>query len=358
MGAQEHQEYGNVDGKDPIAMRRYSSTKGSILVITLWSLFLLTTFVIYLSYGVRQKLTLVKRLEERDQLHYISEAGVKTALFEIAKENNVERTSDALRDNWSNNPGMFKDRRIGEGRFSVLYNYLDEESRSPGVRYGLIDEERKININTMDRAALQRLFKIVLGADEIEQQELAASIIDWRDGDSELTIPLGSGEDFYYRGLRYSYEAKDAEFEVLDELLLVKGVTGDVYAKIKDYITIYGDGKVNINTAEREVLFALGLHAGLVSKILIFRRGEDGISATSDDNVFNNTSDIVPRLSQHQHLSASEVAELTMIRDRYLSTGSNNFSINSVSGLIGRKNTSTTKAVINRDGEILYWHES
>jgi len=337
-----------------LTFRLADNSRASILIIALWSICLLATFSVVLGYQVRQKLTLVNRLDEKDRLHFIAEAAIKRASVELEKE--PEKAYDILKDTWSNNISAFKEIDIGDGKFSILYDYIDEQSGIQKIQYGLIDEERKININKLDTTVLRRLFHI-LGFDEIDSQELAASIIDWRDSDSELSIPIGSAEDSYYRNLTYPYEAKDAEFEVLDEVLLVKGMTQDIFEEIKDYITIYGSGKVNINTASKPVLLALGLDDDIVDKILSFRAGEDGIIATADDNIFDTASNIIPKLSQSCHLSDFEVAELSVVADQYLVTNSNNFMVKAVAKLNNRKNTAELICVVNRSGKVLYWKE-
>jgi len=283
--------------------------RGSILVIAIWSLCLLTTFAVYLGFGVRQKIIMVERLDTRDRLHFIAEAGVKKAILELKKEDKTA-DYDALKESWSNNIGTFKEIQVGVGRFTVSYGYLNRQSGLREIRYGIIDEERKININKAKRSVIGRLFKTV-GLDEMEAQNLSASIVDWKDNDSELSIPLGSAEDRYYRNLKDSYEAKDADFEILDELLLVRGMTREIFDRIKDFITVYGQGKININTAPGEVLLSLGVYKSVVDKILSFRYGEDSIEATSDDNVFDPPSNIVAELSQFCSLSDSEVANLS-----------------------------------------------
>lgn len=330
--------------------------KASILIIAIWSLCILTTFAVYLGYGVRQKIVLVKRLDDRAKLHFIAEAGVKKAIAAVKKE--PEKSYDALKDSWSNNVSLFNDVEVGDGAFNVCYNYTDEQSGSPETRWGLVDEERKVNINKADLTILKRFFRVSLGFDEVQAQELAASIIDWRDGDSELSIPLGSAEDSYYRGLSYPYEAKDAEFEALDELLLVKGMNQDVFDRIKNYITIYGSGKVNINTASGVVLLALGLNEDIVDEILSFRCGEDGITGTTDDNIFDTPSNIVPKLSESYRLNDSEIAQISIVSDQDLVTNSNNFMIRSIAKLNNKKNTAGIICVVNRSGKILYWQES
>ena len=332
------------------------NTKASILILSLWSLCLLATFAVILGFSVRQKLTLVSRLDERDKLHFIAEAGIKKAIIQLKEESG--KTYDALNDNWNNNISVFKEIDMGDGKFSILHDYINEYTGLVESWYGLIDEESKININKANKTILERLFQITLNFDETQAQELAAAIVDWRDTDSELSIPLGSAEDRDYRNLEYPYEAKDADFEVLEEILLVKGMDENIFKKIKNYITIYGSGKINVNTASRGVLLALGINQDLVDKIVSFRAGEDGIVGTSDDNIFDTSSNIVPKLSQSFHLSDSEIAQLSAIVEQYLVTNSNNFMARCSAKLNGKKKSSEVIAVINRSGKILSWEES
>ncbi len=330
--------------------------KASIIILTLWALCLLSAFAVTLSYGVRQKLLLVKRLDERDRLYTIADAAVKKAQFCLKKQE--EKGYDALGDPWSNDASAFKDASVGDGKFSVSYEYTDEIIKDTSIRYGLIDEESKININVINSAVIERLIRGVLNCTDIEAQELAASIVDWRDADSFLSIPLGSAEDGYYKGLRYPYEAKDADFESFDEVLLVKGIDSEIFRKIKEYITVYGSGRVNINTASKAVLSALGISEKIVNDIFLFRAGEDARIGTSDDNVFDNDSSIVAKLTQRYQLSEAEAASLTMILERYLTSYSTAFTVKITARVANAKALVYAVSVIDRQGNILYWQES
>ncbi len=326
------------------------------MFISLWAVCLLTIFSVVLGYQVRQKLTLAQRLDEKSKLHFIAQAGIMKAIAELKKEE--QKVYDALGDTWSNNAGAFKEMAIGDGKVDIAYSYMDEKSGIYQTRYGLVDEERKININKAGMPVLERFFRIFVGLDETSSQELAACVIDWRDSDSQLSIPLGSAEDLDYRGLRYPYESKDKDFEVLEEVLLVKGMSQEVFEKIKDYVTIYGSGKVNINTVSRPVLMALGLNDNIVDDIMSFRAGQDGVIATADDKIFDAAADIIPKLSQSYHLSVSELAELSAVVDQYLVTNSKNFMIKAAAKLNNRADTVELNCVVNRGGSILYWRES
>ncbi len=331
------------------------NSKASILILCLWSLCLLSTFALVLGLTVRQKLSLIKRLDERDKLHFIAEAGIKKAISQLKEE--PEKDYATLKGSWSNNLGAFKQINIGDGEFSVSYDYGNEGTGIIELRYGLIDEESKININKASQSILERFFRIV-NLDEAQIKELASAIVDWRDSDREFSASLGSAEDFYYRNLEYPYEAKDADFEVLEEVLLVKGMDRNVFEKIKNYITIYGSGKININTASKTVLLALGLSHDLADKIISFRLGEDGIIGTDDDNIFEAPSIIVPKLSEFSHLSDPEIAGLSAIAGQYLAVNSDNFMVPCISKLNGKKKTSEVISVINRKGKVLYWQEA
>ena len=56
--------------------------------------------------------------------------------------------------------------------------------------------------------------------------ELAASIIDWRDEDSEISP--GGAEDEYYLLLSEPYNCKNSELETVDEILLIKGASEEL----------------------------------------------------------------------------------------------------------------------------------
>jgi type II secretory pathway component PulK len=315
----------------PSAVKR----KGSILIVALWSLCLLSAFAVILNYQIRQALVLANRFDQRDKLCLIAEAGLAKAIMELKSD--PEKTYDSLLDSWSNNPSAFGNIQVGDGEFSLTYSYWDRKSKVLATGYGCVDEERKININKAEFKVLERLFKIVLSSDEVLAKELASCILDWRDADSELSAPAGGAEDSYYNNLPFPYAAKNSEFEVLDELLLVKGFSDNVFEKIKDYVTIYGEGRVNINTASEAVLFALGLDEDIAAKIILYRAGKDGVEGNLDDNVFVSNSEIVPRLAQAYSFSASAVEQLNGVAALFLAVSSNNFLIKTTAKLqIGR----------------------
>lgn len=335
--------------------QKHSYQKGSILIVALWSLCLLTTFAVYSGLTVRQKLSLVDRLDTRDSLHFIAEAGVNTAILELKRKDEQDNYY-ALNEGWSNNPAVFDNTAVGTGSFTISYNYTGSSELKP--RYGLLDETGKININTSDRKVLSRLLEKVAGLNRERALDLAHCIIDWRDADSFFQHPQYGAEDSDYKNLNEPYESKDSDFQVKEELLLIRGMGQEVFDSIKDFITVYGEGKVNINTAPRQVLLALGLNGGLIEKILSFRKGDDLVAGTFDDNVFSSISTIIPDITQGDGLSSGEIAELTrFIESEIFATNSSDFMVKCIAGLNTKKQTSQVTAVVNYEGLIKYWYE-
>jgi len=337
---------------------REAERRGSVLILVLWLMSILVIFAIYLGAGVRQKLVLVHRLDERSKARYIAEAGVKKAVTILEnKTSDKEYPYDTFSDTWRNDEGLFKGVPVGDGSYDISYNYANELTGKAETCYGIVDEESKININRVDQHLLRRFFRTACGMDGTESQELAASIVDWRDKDSELSIPLGSAEDFDYQGLNRPYEAKDSHFELLEELFLVRGMNMEIFERLKPYITVYGSGKVNVNTASGVVLTALGLDGRLPYKILSYRYGEDKKIGTADDGVFVLKANILPKLSQFADLSESEVAKLSRVIDKHLDVASSFFSIKCTAHIGNKRELRKVSAVCNRSGRVVYWRE-
>ena len=94
------------------------------------------------------------------------------------------------------------------------------------VSLKIIDLERKANINTANAAAIQQALTL-MGVDASDISVVSDSIQDWIDPD-DLPRVAGAESD-YYQGLTPPYYAKNAPIDDLSELLLVRGVTPEMY---------------------------------------------------------------------------------------------------------------------------------
>jgi general secretion pathway protein K len=117
--------------------------------------------------------------------------------------------------------------------------------------------------------------------DSDRAEALLDAIRDWIDEDD--TERDKGAESGYYQGLSPPYEARNGDVQYLEELLLIRGMTPDIFygnenrAGIAQYLTVHGrDGKININTAPAEVLLSLAdeMDEGMVQDLIEFRQNE------------------------------------------------------------------------------------
>jgi general secretion pathway protein K len=164
------------------------------------------------------------------------------------------------------------------------------------VRVTIEDEERKIDLNRLmlpngnapdERrlAVFQRLLD-VLGID----RAVADAVVDWLDNDE--TPRIGGAESPYYLGLPKPYRSKNDQFDTIGELRLVRGVTDEVFGKLRPFVTISSSGKVNINTAPKEVLMSLSAGTDLSEVGAIDEETADKLIEDRKDHPFTKADDI------------------------------------------------------------------
>ncbi|MEI7998135.1 MAG: hypothetical protein WCH62_01335 [Candidatus Omnitrophota bacterium] len=327
--------------------------KAFVLIFTVWVLGFLTVLVVGLAAGIRQKIVLLEKLDQRSRIRYLLEAAVKYSDSYIGSQfNSSSQYTVGIKMNLHNNPNIFSQFVLAGDTASISYTLPDQ-----GEIFGVVDEERKINLNTTNVSILTRLIEKVLLFKSDHAQKLASDILDWRQfGQSQVS---GFFSDEYYNNLEYPYVKKDANYETLDELLLVKGVTKEMYEKLINYVTIYGEGKVNINTAPMQVLYALGLEESLIEKILEVRQGKDKTEATADDYVFLKTFDVATEITTIVRLESTEVHAIDLLnKQNFLTTTSSYFSIEAQARLAHSLFSKKIRAVISlRENKIMYWRE-
>jgi len=330
-----------------------------ILIFALWILAILSVFALSISAGIRQKIMLVKRLENRERLHLIAVAGVQAARAVLqvdrirAASNRFETVSG--RKYKLNNPDIFKTISVNGGNVSVSYRSYDRDLTRPQIIYGLQDELGKLNINTASRNEMAFLFMITAGVSGDAAEELANAIIDWR-SHADQKIQGFYGDD-YYLNLNFPYKPKKGPFETMEEVLLVKGMNPTIFSRAYDFMTVYGDGKVNINTASRAVLTALGMDPNVINLIISYRNGPDEIFGTDDDFVFQDDG-VSINIGGLGDLPPDQLAQIDSlyVRNR-VCTYSRIYHVRARARL-NDKETHLIRCVVNgMNGRILSWRE-
>ena len=313
--------------------------KGSILIFTLWVLSFLSIFAIGLSRNVSSQLHFASHLQDRLRAYYLASAGIERAIIELNADEDFK--CDNLSEEWANSE-EFKEMPLGDGYISLYIK----------------DEAGKININKAPLSILKSMLENAAGVEPEEAADIANAIVDWRDID--VIVSPGGAEDEYYRYLKTPYPCKNGELQISEEALLIKGITPFIFSKIAGLITVYSEGKVNVNTADEDVLHALGLSSKLAERIVKFRRGADEIEGTEDDNIFKTPAEI----RNIGPLFTKESEEINrVISYNVLTVKSNVFRIFS-SGILKKGNRNFKNNIIcviqlfrGKPSRTLYWHE-
>ncbi len=214
------------------------------------------------------------------------------------------------------------------GDNSYKYYFADKSNpvdKSPDVASQIIDESALINLNTASKDVLMRLPGI--------NEELAERIVN--------------------SGLR--------PFSSINEVFLVEGMSRDNFILFKDLITVYGLGKININTASKAVLLALGLDDTLAEAILRFRQehkiaNPDPASTKELGYGFSSTDKILDDLRSFAFLSLKQEQDLLAllsildVKSEYL-----RFNIIPYSG--GRQGLHYSIVIHPASKRILSWNE-
>lgn len=224
------------------------SQQGIALILTLVILTILTAMIIEFSYSVYTTTASLKNWHDSQRLSLVSRSGISLAVKTISEipQNELYRTppniaipvSDILMD----------------FQGTVIVNVEDENSRFN--LNSIINENQTLNKDSYN--LFRRLLKN-LGLEE----GLADNIADWIDKDNEP------------RRIDSEQGAKNSFMESTDELLLIKGITEDIFIKLLPYITVYAIDRanpqlININTASEPVIISIadGITNQLAQRII------------------------------------------------------------------------------------------
>ena len=380
-------------------LRKMNSRSGVILIIVLWVLVIISALAISLGRKTNIELTLTKHMISKAKAKYFMWAGIIYAIrhIQIDSENKESSAKDtaymcgiSIDENISPED-LFKERKVGAGQFSISYKQLSDDAlasvsgtvigetysgnrtvtiesekepfKQKKLYYGFSDEERKINLNGLNKQNFKILSKLLvyLGYDDDVANIVAASVVDWKDGDSAVTSGVDGAEDEYYESMAM-YSCKNMPFDSKEELLAVRGVTKEMYNAIKDYVTVFPKGlslKINFDTATKPVLYSVARTVSdaspvsdetdadsLVEKIITYRKGDDSQEYTSDDNVVDSKGLALNALERNIFLG--------MNRYRTKKSSYININVTGVEQNIGA--VSQVEAIVFRDDlSVVYW---
>jgi uncharacterized membrane protein YgcG len=142
----------------------------------------------------------------------------------------VSNRTDPALQNLQHNPNLFMGRTVvasprarGNARFSIIAP-VENSTTSNAIRYGLMDESAKLNLNMIQNMQLDDddMHTLLMNLPGMTL-EIADALLDWIDPDD--TARTYGAESETYGGFNPPYAAKNGPIDSLDELLMVRGVT-------------------------------------------------------------------------------------------------------------------------------------
>jgi len=207
--------------------------RGIALVLVLWVLVLLSAMAISQSLTQRLEVAMTANVKDERAARALVDAGIEFMTLELLMQRGITNpekwAADGLLRPWSFDGAV--------------------------VGVAATAETARIDLNMATPEMLEALFKSS-GMEEEEAQRLRDAIVDWRDGDSNHL--LAGAEDPEYEAAGLPYGAKDANFESVEELRQVLGVTEDIYQRIAPALTVHSARRtVNPLLASPQVLGAI-----------------------------------------------------------------------------------------------------
>ncbi len=282
-----------------------SNEKGFVLVTILLVIAILFPLVLAFTSRVQVNLLQAENFRNSVQAVRLSRSGIEGAIGVLKTD---DPTYDTLKDVWAMDLPTFS---VAEGRLEVKIK--DEDGKIP---INLLVQTNGTDVN---KDVDQRLRKLIsrLGG----RPEVVDALIDWIDTDDMVTGAAGAEYD-YYKPLGYA--SKNGPIDSLDELSMVKGFDKELLIdkNLLDYLTVaQTDGKVNVNTASSEVLFALlGTQTTTLAQPLNDSDIEE-LVRHRDEHEFKNIQDVneVVKISTAQ---AGNIASLIKVNSAFFTVSS------------------------------------
>lgn len=234
------------------------NNNGVALIMVLWVVVLLSVLVLEFSYAMRVEGTATRNFKEEMDCYFYAQSGFQQAVAELTRNFSVRQNEFEEED-----LERLKTWRDDQRKITLRF----ERGRA---EVAISNERGKYDLNTIPDDLLRNLIG-GLGVGEVERDIITDSILDWRDQDNFHL--LNGAEDEYYEALPKPYSCKDGNFDTVEELLQVRGVTPELFygcsgggsdaapgwqKGLVDLVTVYSrTTRIDVNSAPKEVLLTL-----------------------------------------------------------------------------------------------------
>ncbi|MEE8332335.1 MAG: hypothetical protein V3R85_00690 [Alphaproteobacteria bacterium] len=219
------------------------SQKGSVLLLAVWLLFLLSGIALGVAATVGTDTHLTRNLLDQAQTRHAAQAAIYRIVLSLLKRRNSESSDPPP-------PSSFE---IGGMR----------------VTASVTDECAKVDLNTGWGLLVRGITSWAAGKDR--SLDVGQPLLDWRDPDSHRRP--GGAEDIDYAGANHPYGARDGVFDTVDELRLLHGMTPEIFQRLAPHVTVDClNAGIDPLVASRTVLAAVpGINRGALLQFLAVR---------------------------------------------------------------------------------------
>ncbi len=247
------------------AIEVLGSQQGAALILVLWVGSFFSIVLASFAFSMRTELAAAKNFRDREQAQALAAAGLARVIADLANAGSLPEGRGERSPSYESGGSV----KLGKGVYQVTVS----------------DETGKISLNAASAPMLRRLLGNNGVADSSLLDTIVDSILDWRDSD-DLPHPSGA-EAEYYATLPVPYRTRNGPFAIVEELLLVKGMSREIlygnvadkeraamlraqnpgervfgpgeYLGIHAILTVHGSGTVNRDSAGLDALVAAGL---------------------------------------------------------------------------------------------------
>lgn len=298
-------------------VKRYSAdrarhshrTEGSALILVLWAIGLLSVLVISMTFDAHVESSITLWLRNRTKAQALSRSGMEIAELLLIKSDAIRQNRDVEEDHW-----FEAAKSLSEGM--AIRNFQNELGDGV-ITVEIVPEPARRNVNQMQTDEdWERVLEMGGITEDLDLWPvLIDSFMDWVDRDDIPRMHGAETEDYYAR-LDPPYRAKNGPLDTVEELLLIRGFNrailfggvlnpeapaedAIVVSGIHDLLTVYGDGKINVNAASRRVLMTLpDVDEFVAEAILAERQGWMDEKGEPIDTSFESLADFFDRVPE------------------------------------------------------------
>ncbi|MFC1462199.1 general secretion pathway protein GspK [Verrucomicrobiota bacterium] len=329
------------------------------MIVALWVVGLLSLLVTCFAFDAHVEARITSFYRKRRKAEYLARSGIEIAelLMNRSEQMQKDKSTDAdvEEDEWHEQA-----KRLAEG---LAVHAFKHKLGDGVISLDIVPEPARRNLNLLKHEDWEDILETG-GIPEDMWPVLIDSVLDWIDRDS-LERADGAETDDYYNQLERPYKAKNGYLDTVQELLLVRGFSrsilvggavegededeaGIAVTGIADLLTVYGDGKVNVNAASLRVLLSLpDVDEVIAGAIIEEREGWVDEQGKKEDSSFTTVNDLFAR-----------IPDLSPVLRRYVTTSSRIYRITSVAEVGGvRKKAWCIVRHANKKLTYLRWKE-